>query len=322
MSTTNTALNEPLNNSSGWDIPLNNNFTIIDGYFAQTASISITTTNVTLTGPTATPNSSSLGNTQNMLISLTGTLTGNRYLIFPAGIKGRWTIKNNTGNVSTTPYTVTLTTSVSPPGSYNNIVAPQGYSVTVYSDGSNIYFDNDGLTQLGGAGSFTTITTTGNSTIGGDSAIAGNETISGKLIAQGATGTLGALVNNISETATIVASGATGTINFDITTQSVLYYTSNATANFTLNIRGNSTTTLDSLLSTGQALTILFMNTNGTTAYYATSYKIDGITITPKWLSGTAPAAGNPSSIDVYSLTIIKTGSAAYTAIASLMKFA
>jgi hypothetical protein len=322
MSTTNTALNEPLNNSSGWDIPLNNNFTIIDGYFAQTASISITTANVTLTGPTATPNSSSLGNTQNMLISLTGTLTGNRYLIFPAGIKGRWTIKNNTGNVSTTPYTVTLTTSVSPPGAYNNIVAPQGYSVTVYSDGSNIYFDNDGLTQLGGAGSFTTITTTGNATIGGNSTIAGNETISGKLIAQGAAATLGALVNNISETATIVASGATGTINFDITTQSVLYYTSNSTANFTLNIRGNSTNTLDSLLGVGQAATVVFMNTNGTTAYYMNSFKIDGTSITPKWIGGVAPTSGYTNSIDTYSFTIIKTAAATYTVAATITKFA
>jgi hypothetical protein len=49
---------------------------------------------------------------------------------------------------------------------------------------------------------------------------------------------------------------------------------------------------------------------------------VDGTTITPKWQGGTAPSAGNASSIDSYTFTIIKTASATYTVLASQVKFA
>jgi hypothetical protein len=121
---------------------------------------------------------------------------------------------------------------------------------------------------------------------------------------------------------TVSATAATGTINFDAVTQGVLYYTSNATGNFTLNIRGNSTTTLDSILATGDSLSVVFLNTNGVTPYYPTAFQIDGSAVTPKWSGGSAPAAGNASSIDAYSFTIIKTASATYTVLAGAVKFA
>ena len=124
------------------------------------------------------------------------------------------------------------------------------------------------------------------------------------------------------ERTTIAATAATGTVNFDASTQSVLYYTSNASANWTLNIRGNSSTTLNSILTTGDAITVVFLVTQGSTAYYSTAYQIDGSSVTPKWQGGTAPTAGNASSIDAYSLTIIKTASATFTVIASQTKFA
>ena len=124
------------------------------------------------------------------------------------------------------------------------------------------------------------------------------------------------------ETMNIVASGATGTINVDAKTSCSWYYTSSAAANFTLNFRGDGTTTLDSLMSTGESLTIVFLNTNGATPYYANTIKIDSNTVTPKWSGGTAPAAGNASAIDAYSFTIIKRGSATFDVIASQVKCA
>jgi hypothetical protein len=124
------------------------------------------------------------------------------------------------------------------------------------------------------------------------------------------------------ETITVSATAATGTINFDTITQGVLYYTSNASANFTLNVRGNSGTSLNTLMATGQSISIVFLNTNGSTAYYPTAYTIDGTSVTPKWQGGTAPSAGNASAVDAYTLTIVKTGSAAYTVFASQTKFA
>ena len=125
------------------------------------------------------------------------------------------------------------------------------------------------------------------------------------------------------ERTTVSATAATGTVNFDAVTQGVLYYTTNASANFTLNIRSNSSTTLSSILAVGDSITVVFLNTNGTTAYYPTVYQIDGSAVTPKWQGGTAPTGGNASSIDAYSLTIIKTAATpTYTVIASQTKFA
>jgi hypothetical protein len=115
------------------------------------------------------------------------------------------------------------------------------------------------------------------------------------------------------ERMTVSATAATGTINFDALTQGVLYYTSNASANWTLNVRGSSGATLDSILATGDAITVAFLVTNGSTAYRHTAMTIDGTSVTPKWSGGTAPASGNASSIDAYSFTIIKTASATYT---------
>ena len=124
------------------------------------------------------------------------------------------------------------------------------------------------------------------------------------------------------EKVTISATAATGTINYDLATQSVLYYTSNATGNWTLNIRGNSSTTLNSMMATGQSMTLAFLATQGSTAYYNSAVTIDGSSVTPKWFGGSAPSAGNANGIDVYTYTIIKTGSAAYVVIASLSRFA
>jgi len=101
-----------------------------------------------------------------------------------------------------------------------------------------------------------------------------------------------------------------------------LYYTTNASANWTLNVRASSGATLNSIMTTGDSQTIAFLVTQGSTAYYASSFTVDGSAITPKWQGGTAPTSGNTSSIDAYVYTIIKTGSAAFTVLASQTKFA
>jgi hypothetical protein len=130
------------------------------------------------------------------------------------------------------------------------------------------------------------------------------------------------LATTIRETATVSATAATGTINYDTLTQAVLYYTTNASGNFTVNFRGNSGTTLDSVMSTGQSLSATFLVTNGGTAYYNSAVTIDGSSVTPKWQGGTAPTSGNASSVDTYTYVIVKTGSATFTVLASQTKFA
>ena len=107
----------------------------------------------------------------------------------------------------------------------------------------------------------------------------------------------------------------------DVLTASAWYYTSNASANWTFNFRGNSGTTLNSVLATNDSITVAFAVTQGTTAYYPTVFQVDGTSVTPKWLGGTAPSAGNASSVDLYTFTIIKTASATFTVLGSLSQF-
>jgi len=125
------------------------------------------------------------------------------------------------------------------------------------------------------------------------------------------------------ERTTVSATAATGTVNFDASTQGVLYYTTNASANWTLNIRGTSAITLSSLLAVGDAITVTHLVTQGTTAYYNSAVQVDGSSVTPKWQGGTAPTAGNASSVDAYVYTVVKTASTpTYTVFASQTKFA
>lgn len=137
----------------------------------------------------------------------------------------------------------------------------------------------------------------------------------------GANQTIG-LNSSILEHATVSATAATGTVNYDAITQSVLYYTSNATGNWVVNVRGNSSVTLDSLMAVGDSLSLTFLTTQSATAYYTTGLTIDGVSQTVKWQGGTAPASGNASSVDSYTYVIIKTASATYSVFGSQTKFA
>ena len=124
------------------------------------------------------------------------------------------------------------------------------------------------------------------------------------------------------ETTNIQADATSGTENMNVLSGSHMYHTSNAGGNFTLNVRGNVSTSLDSLLSVGQTATAVFSCTNGATPYYLTALTIDGNAQTVKWQGGTAPTAGNASSIDVYTFAITKTASATFMVLGSLTKFA
>lgn len=129
------------------------------------------------------------------------------------------------------------------------------------------------------------------------------------------------VIKGFEEDVNVVASAATGTINFDVSTASVWYYTSNATANHTLNFRYSSGATLSSALAVGDAITLVWLNTNGATPYYPNVIQIDGTTVTPKVPA--AISAGNASAIDAYTFTIIKTAATpTYTVLETQTKFA
>jgi hypothetical protein len=324
MSTTsNLALNKPDYNSQTptWDQPLNNNATILDQMFGNTTSVSVNTGSSTTYTNISAPSSAGAGGTsQAMRFILTGALAANQNVLLPQAIQGMWCVTNAT----TGAYTVTLgSNNGSNAASGATVSVPQGYSVIVYcaynstTSQYDVAFADSGILQ---GGILPTLNVTGNTTLG--STGSNTTTINGKLTLASTTTQLSALLNNISETVTIVGSGTSGTINYYITSQSVLYYTSNSTANFTLNFAASSGTSLNLALSVGQSVTVAFLNTNGSTAYYNNAITIDGASVTPKWINGATPSSGYTNSIDTYTYTIIKTASATYTVLATLAKFA
>ena len=123
------------------------------------------------------------------------------------------------------------------------------------------------------------------------------------------------------EVNTTTAGPATGTVDLDVVTSSVLIFTSDATADWTLNVRGNGATTLDSIMATGEQISVVFETPIGATAYEPTAFNVDGSAVTPLWLGGSAPT-GNINSTDVYIYTIRKTGAATFTVLASQNKYA
>jgi hypothetical protein len=132
----------------------------------------------------------------------------------------------------------------------------------------------------------------------------------------------GAALTSPEETITLSAVAATGAINIDTLTSAVDIRTANASGNWTINVRGDGSTTLDSLMAVGTQVSIVFESPQGATAYYPTAFNVDGSAVVPKWLGGTAPSSGNINSNDVYVYTIRKTGAATFTALASQSKFA
>jgi len=244
-------------------------------------------------------------------ITTTGTLTLGGTLVVANGgtgqtsyTNGQLLIGNTTGN-TLTKATLTAGTGVTITNGTGTItIAAAGSGGTVTS-----VVASTGLT--GG-----TITTTG--TIALDYTAASPWT--GQQTFTGSTSVLAMKIINALEKITLSATAATGTINYDVTTQSVLYYTSNASANWTVNLRASSGTSLNTAMSTGESVTAAFLVTQGATAYYNNVVQVDGSTVTPKWQSA-APTAGNVSGVDVYTYTVIKTGSAAFTVLASLTPF-
>lgn len=143
--------------------------------------------------------------------------------------------------------------------------------------------------------------------------------ISGSTVSASSTLSIG---TSTIETVSVNPAALTGATTLDCKTNSVFFYSSNAAANWTLNFRGDGSTTMNTFLSTGQSVTVVLLATQGGSAFYPTAFTIDGSAVTPKWLGGAAPTGGNASSIDSYSFTIIKTAASTYTVIASQARFA
>lgn len=166
---------------------------------------------------------------------------------------------------------------------------------------------------------------TGTTTIGAGATLTSPTINTGTLSSPAISGgtATGSVITAPKETWSVSATAATGTVVVDVITSTNWYYTTNASANWTFNFRGNVGTTMNTHLAVGQSVTVGFLVTNGATAFYPTAFQIDGTAVTPKWQGAVAPTAGGVNGIDAYLFTIVKTAATpTYTVFASQTKFA
>jgi len=152
-------------------------------------------------------------------------------------------------------------------------------------------------------------------------ASSGNLTLSDAVVQMGNIEASRLTVNEIIERGVLdTGAGISGTFPMDLAQNAVYYTTNNSSSNWTINARGNSTTTLNSMMNVGETMTFTMLITQGSTAYYNNGFQVDGNVVVPKWAGG-APTQGNTSSIDSYTYTIVKVGDASWTVFASLTNF-
>lgn len=311
--------------SGTWGTQVNTGLTaLVDASVAGTASITMTAANYTLSS-----NNGATDEARAMFLVLGGTPGGSYQVIVPA-VSKLYFVTNSTGAAQT----------VKTSGG-SGISVPNGARVTLRCDGTNVleaqnYFGSltlgSALTVPNGGTGATTLTgiLKGNGTSAFTAATAGTDFVApgtatiftAKQTFTGSASTISSKLFNALEAVTVSATAATGTINYDVTTQSVLYYTTNASANWTVNFRASSGTSLDTAMATGESVTVAFLVTQGATAYYNSAVQVDGVSVTPKWQGGVSPSLGNPTSIDAYTYTIIKTGAATFTVLAAQTRFA
>lgn len=279
-----------------WGTTVNDSITtLLDSSVAGTTTLS-TDSDVTLTTTNGASNQS-----RNAVILWTasnGATT--RYITAPAQSKVYTVINAGTGSIV-----------IRGSGPTSGVTVPSGKRAVVAWNGSDFV-----LTAPLGNYNYAVIDAA--------NTFSGANTFTAKQTFTGSTTALAEVLTNAAEPITVSATAATGTINYYATSQSVVYLTSNASANWTVNLTGASTpVTLDTLLSTGQCITLVLMVTQGSTAYYNNVVQVDGTTtgVTTKWQGAVVPSAGNANSIDVYSYTVIKTGSATFTVLASQSQF-
>ena len=113
------------------------------------------------------------------------------------------------------------------------------------------------------------------------------------------------------------AGNTTGSVNFDVIDQSIAFYTS--TGNISLNIRGNSTVSLNNSMASNSSLTCAAIVTNGATPYVISNVSIDGAARTVRYPIPGTVGSGTPNGVDVYTFNIIKTASNTYTVLGSVL---
>jgi hypothetical protein len=337
-------------NSGTWGQITNTNLLILEQAIGGYSSIAVTT------GATLTFSNGALSNGKDQVIKLTGTIAGAINVVVPDGIEKTYVIENATSGA----YTVTVKTSSGTGVTWSatdkgiKMVYSDGTNVVdtafteVSSDytptlsgildtnGNDIVVDNGGAIEddsnneyikfVKTATAVNEVTITNQATgsapsiaaTGDDTNIDFNLTPKGiGRVTLNGNGKIQGLAEKV-----LVNGTFTSNINIDTNTQAVQLNTATASANFTVNLRGDGSNSLDASMDTGESITVAYINKNNNVTYWNTTVQVDGVTVTPVWQGGAAPTGGNTTSNDVYTYTAIKTGAATFTVLASQTQFA
>ena len=339
-------------NAGTWGDITNTNLVILQQAIAGYQTVSLNAT----TGATLTFTNGALSDGKNAVIELTGTITGNVSVIIPDGIEKTYLVKNATSGAYTVQIKTTsgtgptfatddkgiklvysngtdvidsalqnLSSDYAPTLSANldtnakNIIIDSTYGIIDENANEQIKFSttasatNEITIANAAAGSSPVISATGGDTNVGLTLTPKGDL--GRITLNGESKVFG-----IFENAFITTTFQT-TLNYDVLSQAVFFANVAAGSNFTVNIRGNSSTALNSALNTGESVTLALLAKNNNTTYYNNVIQVDGTTVTAIWQGGSAPTSGNASSTDVYTYTAIKTAASTYTVLAAQTQF-
>jgi hypothetical protein len=335
-------------NSGTWGDKTNTNLNLLQQAIAGYQAIALTSTNTTLAMTDAT-----ISDARNAVIKFTGTIAANTTVFVASGIEKTYTIENATSGAFTLALNqvggasvIWSATDKSVKQIYLNgtdavdtgLVSATGVATltnktlttpTLTSPIINEIDDSNGNEQIifTATASAVNEVTIANAATGNDptfTASGSDANIGLDFIPKG-TGAVTFLgtgkIQAVKEKVTVTAVASTGTINYDFLTQAVLYHTTVATGQFTINLRGSSSTTLNNMLSVGESVTGAFLNTN--TTFYVSTITIDGSStnVVLEYQGGSAPTSGN-AGIDAYTFTAIKTSTTpAYTILAAQTQF-
>jgi hypothetical protein len=336
-----------------WGDITNTNLVIVQQAIAGFEQVALNAT----TGATLAFTNAATSNGKNAVIELTGTITGNVDVTIPTSVTNKvYIVKNSTSGAFTVTVKVSGQTGVtfsatdkgaklvyvngtdvadSNIGKVSNDISPS-LSGILDTNGNDIVIDDAGAIEddsnnpyirfqkTASAVNFLDVTNqaTGSApevaAVGTDTNIDFNLTPKGiGRVTLNGNGKIQGLAEKVNVNGTF-----TSNINFDTNTQAVQLNTVTASANFTVNLRGDGSNSLDASMDTGESITVAFINKNNNVTYYNTTVQVDGSVVTPVWQGGAAPTEGNVTSNDVYTFTAIKTASSTFTVLAAQTQFA
>ena len=335
-------------NSGTWGTNTNTNLDLVQQAIVGFENIAITSTNTTLLMTDAT-----ISPARNAVLKFTGTITANCTVFVASGIEKTYILENGTSGA----FTLALN---QVGGSSVIFGANDKTTKIVYLDGTNandlgivnltnpVTLTNKTLTSptindpiintiddtngneeiiFTATASAVNELTVANAATGNNPNVtaSGSDANVGINLSPKGTGAVTfngtGKIQAVKEKVTVTAVATTGTVDYNFLDQAVLYHTTTATGQFTINLRGSSSTTLANMLTVGESVTGAFLNTN--TTFFVSTITIDGSStnVVLEYQGGSAPTAGN-AGIDVYSFTAIKTSTTpAYTILASQTQF-